>query len=123
MRGQTDSAVACLAMAAGIGYEEAAAALYEGGRARPVTQSCMLAALSRAGVASSSTMRRVYGWADVPQPSIVCTLLDPSDSYFQWVVLAQGMVFDPGLIAPIRPDHCWRPPISFLRFERAFVPA
>lgn len=123
MRGQSDSAIACLAMVTGVSYVEAAKLLYEGGPYKPATQSMICAALERAELPHASTGRKVYGWADVPQPSIVRTLLDPSDTWWHWVVLALGMVFDPGLVAPIRPDHCWRPPISCIVLTKEKVAA
>lgn len=123
MRGTSDSAIACLAMVADISYVEAARLMYEGRPYRPASQSCVLAALGRAGVPASSNMRKVYGWDGIPQPAIVRTLLDPSDTYWHWVVRAQGLVFDPGLVAPIKPEHCWRPPLSFISFQREFAPA
>lgn len=123
MRSQSDSATACLAMASGLGYNDAAMVLYEGGPSRPATQSLLLAALERAGIAASSRLGKVYGWQGVPQPSIVRTLLDPSDTWWHWVVYAQNLIFDPGMTAPIHPSHCWRPPVSFIALTKEKVSA
>lgn len=94
-RHSTDCGVACIAMIAGVSYQEAFDAIgFSAERTQfYTTHSCLTNALRKLGI---SVMRRKFrSWQEIPGPAIVAVNHRSNRQLFHWVMFDGRLIWDP----------------------------